>query len=92
MAKDWNRSRPATLTRMGGMMSTMLVVLVTVASLSLAASPSVAQQSQSEQSSKPNILVIFGDDIGVTSGDRQRASRWEDASSFNPIFGFKIPL
>ena len=47
-------------------MSNKLVVLLTVASLSLAATRSVAQQAQAAQSSKPNILVIFGDDIGVT--------------------------
>ena len=48
-------------------MSNKLVVLLTVGSLSIAAAPSVAEQAQAAQSSKPNILVIFGDDIGVTN-------------------------
>ena len=48
-------------------MSNKFVVLLAVANLSIAAAPSRAQQAQAAQSSKPNILVIFGDDIGVTN-------------------------
>jgi arylsulfatase len=48
-------------------MANKLVVPMALAILSLAANPSVAQQAPGAQSSKPNILVIFGDDIGVTN-------------------------
>ena len=48
-------------------MSTSVLIWMAVASLSLTANPSGAQQPPAAQSSKPNILVIFGDDIGVTN-------------------------
>src|SRR6516165_1581792 len=51
----------------GEVMSTKVLTVMIAASLSLAANPSYAQQQPAAQSSKPNILVIFGDDIGVTN-------------------------
>jgi arylsulfatase len=45
-------------------MSNRLLILLTLGGLSLAANQSLAQQPLAAQSSKPNILVIWGDDIG----------------------------